>query len=517
MPAVTHREGRMWMLWGRTVRRAVAALALVLVLLVLVLALLAIAPGRSSAQGPTVTAQVGDTPLGQPMPPGFVGVSFEYQAMHLYTGRDPRTVNPVLVNLLRAINPQQAPVLRIGGNSTDQTWWPVRGVIPPGGVTYALTKGWLRTTQALASALGAHLIMGVNLATLRPALAAAEARSILQGIGPQYVQALEVGNEPDLYPIFAWYRDRRGRVVFSRPPSYSFNSYLKDFSHWSAALPSAPLAGPAFSSIGWMGGLDQFLTAEPAVHVVTLHRYPLRGCTLDRAAPQFASVANLMLDQASLGLAQQVAPYVTVAHAHGAQFRLDELNSASCKGRFGVSNTDASALWALDTLFNMASVGVDGINIHTLPNAPYEPFTFTHRGSIWSAFVHPIYYGLMMFAQAFPPGAQLLPVTAPTGDVKVWATLAPDGHTRVVLINKQNRSTFQVSLQLAGEQTDLTASTLQAPSLNSVIGVTLAGQTFGLKTTTGVLPGPPVTSTISAQDGTYSIELPPASAILLTR
>ena len=32
---------------------------------------------------------------------------------------------------------------------------------------------------------------------------------------------------------------------------------------------------------------------------------------------------------------------------------------------------------------------------------------------------------MLMFAQAFPPGARLLPVTAPSGPVKVWATSGP--------------------------------------------------------------------------------------------
>ena len=400
------REGRTFNLSARAVRLAGVTLAILLTLSIA-------APALARADETTVDAQIGDTPTGQVMAPGFVGISFEYKAMHIYTGRDPDHVNPVLVQLLRGLNPGQSPVLRIGGDSTDQTWWPVHGVIPPGGINYALTKGWLRTTKALATALGAKLIMGINLATARPALAAAEARAILQGIGSNNIQALELGNEPDLYPVFAWYRDRRGRVVFSRPRSYSFNDYARDFAHWRAALPKFQLAGPAFSSVSWMPGLDSFLSAEPTVRTVTFHRYPLRGCTLNPADPTFTSVANLMLDSASAGLADQVAPYVSIAHAHGDQFRLDELNSASCSGRFGVSNTESSALWALDTLFNMAAVGVDGVNIHTLPNAPYEPFTFTHKGNTWSAFVHPIYYGLMLFAQAFPPGAQLLPVTAP--------------------------------------------------------------------------------------------------------
>ena len=62
--------------------------------------------------------------MGRPIPPGFLGFSFEYQAVRDYTGSNPRAINPVLVQLIRDLNPNQAPVLRIGGNSADETWWP---------------------------------------------------------------------------------------------------------------------------------------------------------------------------------------------------------------------------------------------------------------------------------------------------------------------------------------------------------------------------------------------------------
>ncbi len=175
----------------------------------------ATAPAPAAADAPTLPAEISATPYGQAMPPGFLGVSFEYKATHLYTGRDPGNINPVLVSLLRGLAPGQAPVVRIGGDSSDQTWWPMRGVIPPGGISYRLTKGWLRTTNAFADALGGKLILGVNLAAGRPAIAAAEARAFLQGIGRSRIQALEIGNEPDLYSMFAWYRNRlrAGRVL----------------------------------------------------------------------------------------------------------------------------------------------------------------------------------------------------------------------------------------------------------------------------------------------------------------
>jgi Glycosyl hydrolase family 79 C-terminal beta domain len=480
------------------------------------LAAILLVPAVAVAQPPTITATIGTTPIGSAMPRGFVGVSFETKALHVYTGRDPRAVNPVLVQLLRGLAPGQPPVIRIGGDSTDETWWPMRGVIPPGGITYALTRGWMRTTRALAQTLGAKLIVGVNLAADRPALAAAEAQAILQGIGRRYIEALEIGNEPDLYGIFAWYRDRRNHVVFARPRSYSLGAFIRDFSRWRAAMPRVPLVGPTFARLNWMGGLGRFLTAEPQVKIATLHRYPLRGCTTDPTDPSYASIPNLLADSSSAGLAEQVAPYANVAHSRGLQFRLDEMNSAACKGRAGVSDTFAAALWVIDTLFNLQAQGVDGINVHSLPGAPYEPFTFKYAHGAWSAFVHPEYYGLMLFADAFPPGAHRLPVNVPDGPVKVWATYDATGRTRVVLINKDPTTEVSVKVALQGSAPAV-LQRLTAPSVSSTSGVSFGGLSFGSSTSTGQLPGTPEASTVSPVLGSYSVDLPPASVALLTR
>jgi len=281
-------------------------------------------------------------------------------------------------------------------------------------------------------------------------------------------------------------------------------------------MPQVPVAGPTLSSVKWMGGLGQFISAERGLAVVTFHRYPLRACVNNPADPSFASVQNLLADAASAGLAAGVAPYVQVAHQHGLPFRLDELNSAACTGRRGVSDTFASALWLVDTLFNMAAVGVDAVNLHTLPDAPYQPFSFTHDATGWHGFVAPSYYGALMFTRAFPPGATLLPVTAPAGPVKVWATADRDGRTRVTVINK-SPTPVVVNLQLPGAQTVLSAQALIASGLSATDGVTLAGQTFGDRTDTGVLPGTPSGATINPAAGSYLVQVAGDSAVLLTR
>jgi hypothetical protein len=392
-------------------------------------------------------------------------------------------------------------------------------VIRPPGVNYVLTPGWMRTTRALASSLGARLIMGVNLAGGRPALAAAEARAILQGIGRQYVAALELGNEPDVYGVFPWFRDRRGRVVYARSSKYSLATFTNEFSRWRAALPSAPIAGPAFAELTWLKGLGSFLAAEPRLSIVTMHRYPTRAGITDPSSPIYSSIPNLLGDQASSGMAQGVATAAATAHAQGVPFRIDELNSASNKGQRGVSDTFASALWVLDTLFNFANVGVDGVNLHSLPGAAYELFTFMQPHGVWRAFVHPEYYGMLMFEQAFPPGARLLPVTpAPGGPLKIWATQAADGHIRVVLINKDTTNPYQVRLQVPGADIAGQASLeyLRAPSVSSTSGVTLGAQTFGAQTATGTLAKPQTKPVLSVA-GSYTVDVPAASAVLLTQ
>jgi hypothetical protein len=475
--------------------------------------------GPAAARGDLLSATVSASPSGQTMGAGFLGVSFEYRALHLYTGRDPRAVDPALLGLLAGLTPGQAPVIRIGGDSTDGSWWPIRGMIAPGGIYYRITKGWLRTTRALASDLGAKLILGINLAAGRPAIAAAEGRALLEGIGRRYIQALEIGNEPDLFSVFPWYRDRRGHVYRSRNRGYDLAAYTKQFTQWGQALPNLPLAGPATSGPAWMGGLSHFISAEPRLKLVTYHRYPLRACVSDPSSPTYASIPNLLADSSSSGLAKPVAAYAAVAHRHGLPFRIGEMNSASCEGAKGVSDTFASALWVLDTMFDFAAAGVDGVNLHMLPGSNYELFTVSKSADgAWQAFVHPEYYGLLMFAEAFPPGAQLLPVSAPSGPVKVWATQAADGSIRVVVINKDTTSDHTVSLHPPGpaSTSPATLEAMQAPSVSSTSGVTLGGRTFGDQTATGTLPGAPVTTPVTPVSGAYSLDVPAASAELLT-
>jgi Glycosyl hydrolase family 79 C-terminal beta domain len=505
--------------WRRGVALALAAAVLAFV--VLVAGLVSGCAGGSKAEATGSTqGPVGDAILRirgpvrrQAIPGGFVGLSLEYPAVAAYAGASPSALNPVFVQLIRNLNPGQVPVLRIGGDSSDWTWWPVAGMKQPGGVNYTLTPGYVSVLHSLASTLGAKLILGIDLEADSTSVAAAEAKALVDGVGSSQVEGLELGNEPELYGSFTW--GRSGRK--GRPHGYDFADYNQDISRIGDQLTMAPLAGPATGAPKWFPYLGQFLSSHPRVAVATLHRYPLQLCYVRPSEPNYPTIANLLSARSSAGEANSVIPSIKTAAAHGVPLRIDEMNTISCGVDNGVAQSFASALWALDAVYQMARVGVDGVNMHTYPGATYELFSFTHAHGHWRGTVAPEYYGLLMFAQAAPGGSHLLNVTATnTGQVKGWATRGSDGTYRVVAINDGSGArTVVVRLGAAGGAGSL--ERLEAPRLTSRGGVTLGGQSFGGSTTSGQLAGQAHSESVAAgAGGQYTFRVPGGSAALLT-
>jgi hypothetical protein len=357
----------------------------------------------------------------------------------------------------------------------------------------------------------------VNLEANRPPIAVAEARALLSGVGFRSVLALEIGNEPNWYAALPWYRSSGGRPVLGRPRTYDFRAFTAEFAALRKRLPAVALAGPTVGALPWLQNLGRFLAAEPTLRVVTVHRYPLNRCVMTPGSPNYPTVANMLGSSASRGLADGIARYVTIAHHRGDTFRIDEMNSVACGGKAGVSDTFASALWALDALFAVARSGADGVNIHTFPGARYGLFTFHRTGAGWSAVVRPEYYGLLMFAQAAPPGSRLLSVTdTGSAEVHAWATRASDGRIRVVLINDDVWHSHVVSVRFPEQAPTVTLERLTAPSAWARNGVALGGQSFGAQTRTGNLRRARLSREPTAGLGSYLITLPAASAALVT-
>jgi hypothetical protein len=452
-----------------------------------------------------------DAAISRPLPSGFLGLSMQYKAFEQYAGANPKSVNLAFLNLVRAIAPDQSPVLRFGGDSTDWTWWPVPGMKKPGGITYTLTPKWLQIARAMDTELNSRLILGVNLEAGSVKLARTEANALVNGIGKPNIAGLEIGNEPELYSAFNWYR-RNGVGVKGRAKSWTEAAFFKQFNQFASAMPGGiPVAGPASGSATYLAELGSFLKGQPRVKLSTFHAYPLKHCT----AGKVLTTSQLLSPAATSGFAQAQAQYVNVSHRYGKLARLDEINGITCGGYGGVSNAFGSALWALDTLFELDKVGVDGVNIQTVPGSVQEIFGPV-AGDGGSMLVNPEFYGLMMFAQAVPAGSRLIssPARLPSG-VNLWATRATDGTVHVVLINDNFTKPATVNVPLSSPAGPGTLEALRAPHIGATSGVTIGGQTFGASTTTGLLP-PYHLQQVTASRGRYSVRVPPATAIMLT-
>ena len=193
-------------------------------------------PARPANRAPTAAVlTVGGPATGRPIPPGFLGLSLEYSAIPAYAGTNPSAIDPVFVQLIRNLAGDNPPEIRIGGDTTDQTWWPVPGTPTPAGVSETLTPGWIAITKALAAATGARLTLGINLEADSATVAASEADQLVAGLGPNQIEALELGNEPELYGTFTW--GRSGKP--GRRHDYDFAAFSRDFTRIARALPNA--------------------------------------------------------------------------------------------------------------------------------------------------------------------------------------------------------------------------------------------------------------------------------------
>jgi hypothetical protein len=455
---------------------------------------------RASAANAALTVRVGGP--GRVIPARFLGLSLEQASLLSYTGANANAINPALVALIRNLGP--APVLRLGGDSTDWGWYRTAGTATPPWARFTLSRGWLEVARALAAQTSSKLILGVNLEADSTRIASTEARAMLSVIGPGPIAALELGNEPELYASFNWYRTRSGVGVKGRPPGWDSARYSADFRRIAASLPgTVPVAGPAAGGPEILDSLGSFLAANRRVKLATVHAYPLKHCPHGH----YVSPAQVVAESSTLGLARLIGGYARTAARHGVALRLDETNAISCGGEPGVSDSFATSLWSLDTLFAMASEGVDGVNVQ---DSTGSGRLFALAGD--SARVYPIYYGLAMFAQAAPAGSRLLSLSgsAVRGAVRAWATRGADGATRVVLINTLARAQ---TVAILARGSSATVETLTAHGLGATGGVRLGGRSFN---SAGRLAGSSQSQRLSAAAGAFRVRVPAASAALVS-
>jgi hypothetical protein len=486
-------------------------------------------PGAAAARDDAVTMSVTTRAITRPIAPGFVGLALEYHGIRDWVGSGTAPPNPVLVHLIRNLDPVGRPVIRVGGLSTDHSWLPVPGMREPPGITFTLTPVWAQSLQSLARALNAQLVLGVNLEADSSRLAQAEARAFMTWFGRREIAALDIGNEPPLYPSLPWYRVQGrtlfpwysdiGTAVFGRGASWDPQAFVADYAHVLGVLPRVPIAGPDTQRTEWFAAFDRILSPHSRVRMLVSHGYGLNNCITNPASAVYPSIPHLLGDYALHDLLNTLTPYVRLAHVNRGRFRIDEMGSITCNGRAGVSDTMASALWATAALFSVAQDGVDGVNLHSYAGLSNGLFDFTDSERGWSGAVHPIYYGALLFAHAAPAGSRLVHVSlGGPPQLHGWATLGPGSVRHVVLLNDSTKDGAHVVVRAARGILGAGPAQLErlrAPSVAARDDITLGGRSFGAATSTGVLP-PALNDPVRARGGGYRVTLPPASAAVLT-
>jgi hypothetical protein len=447
------------------------------------------------------------------VPNAFLGLSTEYWAAETFERRPALFARVLSLIHVTGDGPE---VLRVGGDSADHSFFePDFRTKPPW--MYELTPRWLRSTGALLTRAHARVMLDLNLITGSPALAARWASVAYRRLPRGTLAGFEIGNEPDIYSRMDW-RAIVGRDTAwarSLPTRLSATTYDQDYVNYARAVssvaPGVPLSGPVLANPNTHEEWIQSLLAADrgAVASVSGHRYPLSAC-VKPDSPIFPTVARVLSERVSAGNARLTARAVQIAHAAGLSFRLSELNSVTCGGRPGVSDTFATALWAPDALFELMRVGVDAVDVHVRDDAINAAFRLGRSG----LGARPLLYGLIMFTRTLGPGASLIGLHLHAGRVnhlKAWAVLANHRRLRVLLINKGDRPVLaRLRIRTAGAAS---VQRLIAPAPDSRSGELLDGQRLGAG---GAWVGRRIVQQIVSYDGTYAVSVPRWSAALVS-
>jgi hypothetical protein len=437
---------------------------------------------------------------GTPVPREFLGLSFEVYSLHQIAQYGRRGD---LVRMLRSLGPG---VIRFGGVTADtQVAWTDDVTPKPAWATSALKASDFRGLRRLASESGWHILLTIGLAHYDSRAAAREAAAAKKALGG-WLAGIELGNEPDSY----------ARHGFRSSP-WTLAEYNAQVASYRRAIakvaPGIPLVGPDVSGsdafLKW--GRSTAIQQRPAL--LTGHHYPL-GChnTPKPTIARLLSPAIRRAEEVSLGR------YVTVARAAGIPFRLDEAGSVSCGGAGGISNTFASALWALDYIVHTMAAGAVGINLEGNPAncRGYTPVCAPTRRRLADGALRaqPEWYALLLSKALIGDRPVRAIFSASCTNVDVLAMLGARRQLQVVIVDDDPPAAKRAAITLRVGRRFTLASTLSltAPSPAATTGIRLGGRTVG---SDGTLHSP-VRSYSPVRAGAFTLELPPSSAALVT-
>jgi hypothetical protein len=395
---------------------------------------------------------------GYSISPDFCGLSFETAMLHPVNGNYFFSAEHTdLISLFQSLGVKS---LRIGGNSADNP-----AVRRP-------SEEELDHLFAFARAAGVHVIYNLRLKGETDPAADVQVVKYLMSHYKSQITCFTIGNEPNVY--FKQYADYRAQ-------------WKKFADAILAEVPDAMFNGPSTTpgKTTWSRDFASDFASWGHLQLVTQHAYP--GGNARLVADPAAARLKVLAPEMDASYQKFYDNFVPAVFANHEQYRLEESNSLFHGGATGVSNSCASALWALDFMHWWASHGAEGINFHTgnhvVDDETQVPGGYDISYSTPSGLkVHPMGYALKAFS--FCREGRYVPFSLGLGDkphnITYYAVELEHKTTILTIINKESaKDAAETSITIAAPPSYVLYSEIELRFPNddiaNVTGATLGG------------------------------------------
>ena len=461
------------------------------------LASLRVAPGFGlpAASGTTATPTLTIDPGARRGRIGARALGFSFEKSTLATPLF-QASNTDLVALFRLLGPG---VLRLGGNSVDRTDWDPSGAGSTPGVVAPPDLARLR---GFLDAVDWQVLYGTPfVSTGASAASVADEAHTAAGVLGARLDGIELCNEPDLFAADPAHAALAGTFSLFRNRWSSFATAVR------AATPGIALTGPACCLLQTIGTWTAPFAAAESGGLDQLTQHYYRGF----GGP--GQTIDLLLAPDPL-LEPSLADLATAAGVAGAAagFRLTETNSFASGGQPGVSNTFASALWAVEHVLRSLEGGAVGLNFHNSGAGAGYPAIVQQAGVVTE--IRPLYFGLLLAARLGTGDLVATSPSTPLPSLRSHAVQAADGTVRVVVVNVHPTTDQPLALALPRTIRNATVERLTGDALAATTGTRLGGSDVGLDGT--FEPGPPDVVARARGRTTLPLTIAAASAVVVT-
>lgn len=445
---------------------------------------------------PIVTVEVSSQQPGHAIVADFVGLSFEMQRV-LPDTNGSHFFSPENKQLIATFKTLGIKSLRVGGNTADRPTLPVPD------------KADIDQLFTFAKAADVKVIYTLRLNHGDPATATEAANYISRHYASQ-LDCFAIGNEPNVF-------------------STNFDVYFTEWKHYAAQIsapsnsPDAKFCGPSVSPghEKWSAQFARTLASSGLLKYISQHDYP--GGDARKVTNPETARDRILSPTMDAHYAKFAANFVPAVISNGLACRFEEANSFYDGGALDVSDTFASALWALNYQWWLAANRISGINFHTGDKVAARDENKPCRYAVfWTSphgySVHPIGYALKMFSLGGQGRLLTTKVENPENlNVAAYAAATDSNNLCITLINREHGSQGQAVefiLKPGFAKATAEAMLLNSPEgdIAAKTGIALGGAEIQDDATwTGKwtpLPKP-------AMDGKFNLKLPPASAALV--